>query len=229
MRILVVDDDLHIRELLDLYLQKEGYTVIHAGDGNEAIALVKEHKPDLILLDVMLPGRSGLQVCQELRSISGVNMTPIIMISAKGEDMDKITGLDIGADDYIAKPFSPREVLARVKAVLRRSSEGVTGEQREIRQGNLYINTTQWVVQVGEQRIVLTPKETELIWHFACYPNRLFSREQLLQGVWGYEYFGDARTVDVHIKRLRQKLNVAPAEGWQIRTIWGEGYKFEVE
>jgi len=225
-RILVVDDDQHIRELLELYLQKEGYQVLLAGNGNDAVDLAMEHKPDMILLDVMLPGKSGLQVCQELRSKL---RTPIIMISAKGEEMDRITGLDLGADDYIAKPFSPREVLARVKAVMRRSNENESDGQEDLRRGNLYINMTQWVVQVEGQNIVLTPKETELLWHLARYHNRLFSREQLLQSVWSYEYFGDARTVDVHIKRLRQKLSVAEAKGWQIRTIWGEGYKFEVE
>ena len=225
-RILVVDDDQHIRELLELYLQKEGYEVLLCGDGSEAVKVAVDQKPDMILLDVMLPGKSGLQVCQELRS--KVSM-PIIMISAKGEEMDRITGLDLGADDYIAKPFSPREVLARVKAVLRRSIETDGADQQELRRGNLYINMTQWVVQVDNQGIILTPKETELLWHLAKNHNRLFSREQLLQSVWGYEYFGDARTVDVHIKRLRQKLSIAEAKGWQIRTIWGEGYKFEVD
>ncbi|MCL2497790.1 MAG: response regulator transcription factor [Symbiobacteriaceae bacterium] len=224
--VLVVDDDQHIRELLHLYLSKEGYMVIHAADGDEAIALALQHKPALILLDIMLPGRSGFQVCQELRERL---TTPIIMISAKGEEIDKVTGLDLGADDYIAKPFSPREVVARVKAVLRRMAERDSGSQEEIRRGNLYLNLTQWIVQVEGHIITLTPKETELLWHLARHANRLFTREQLLQSVWGYEYFGDARTVDVHIKRVRQKLSVVPAVGWSIRTIWGEGYKFEVQ
>ena len=223
-RILIVDDDQHIRELLELYLQKEGFEAIHASDGLEAVRLAEQLHPDLILLDVMLPGKSGLQVCQELRRKLSV---PIIMISAKGEEMDRITGLDLGADDYLAKPFSPREVIARVKAVLRRSLDSETLGQEAISRGNLYINVTEWVVQVSGTTIVLTPKETELLWHLAKHANRLFSREQLLSNVWGYEYFGDARTVDVHIKRLRQKLGIVPAEGWQIKTIWSEGYKFE--
>lgn len=225
-RILVVDDDQHIRELLDLYLRKEGFSVLQAADGDEAVLAADRHKPDLILLDIMLPGKSGWQVCQELRSKSN---TPIIMISAKGEEVDKVTGLDLGADDYISKPFSPREVLARVKAVLRRSNDEAESEQEDLKRGNLYINMTQWIVQVSGQTITLTPKETELLWHLARHANQVFSREQLLENVWGYEYFGDARTVDVHIKRLREKLGVTEAEGWQIKTVWGVGYKFEVD
>ena len=224
--ILVVDDDDNIRELLDIYLRKEGFTVVQAADGSQALSLAEKHKPALVLLDIMLPGKSGWQVCQELRAKSS---TPIIMISAKGEELDKITGLDLGADDYISKPFSPKEVIARVKAVLRRSQELENTTRESLTKGNLYINMTEWVVQIDDCKIILTPKETELLWHLAKHANQVFSREQLLESIWGYEFYGDARTVDVHIKRLREKLGAVPAKGWTIRTIWSVGYKFEVE
>ena len=224
--ILVVDDDDNIRELLDIYLRKEGFTVVQASDGSQALSLAEKYKPALVLLDIMLPGKSGWQVCQELRAKSS---TPIIMISAKGEELDKITGLDLGADDYISKPFSPKEVIARVKAVLRRSQELENTTREALTKGNLYINMTEWVVQIDDCKIILTPKETELLWHLAKHSNQVFSREQLLESIWGYEFYGDARTVDVHIKRLREKLGAMPAKGWTIRTIWSVGYKFEVE
>ena len=226
LRILVVDDDQYIRELLELNLSKAGFSVVQAADGNDALVAFEKHQPDLILLDIMLPGKPGWQVCQDIRAKSNI---PIIMISAKGEEVDKVTGLDLGADDYISKPFSPREVIARINAVLRRSGDTDSNEQEDLSRGNLYINMTQWIVRVGDQNISLTPKETELLWHLARHTNHVLSREQLLGSVWGYEYYGDARTVDVHIKRLREKLGVVPAEGWQIKTIWSVGYKFEVE
>ena len=225
-KVLIVDDDPNIRELLALYLEKEGYDCHHAADGDSAIEQAKMLQPVLILLDIMLPKKDGWQVIREIRKTLDV---PVIMITAKGEEPDKITGLEIGADDYVTKPFSTKELMARIKAVMRRSQKVDMDELRqEMRFGNLYMNLAQRVVLLDDLAINLTPKETELIWFLAKNTNRVYSREQLLENVWGYEYFGDARTVDVHVKRLREKLNVAEPKGWTIKTVWGIGYKFEV-
>ncbi|MPN18837.1 Transcriptional regulatory protein SrrA [bioreactor metagenome] len=225
-KVLIVDDDPNIRELLALYLEKEGYDCHHAADGDSAIEQAKMLQPVLILLDIMLPKKDGWQVIREIRKTLDV---PVIMITAKGEEPDKITGLEIGADDYVTKPFSTKELMARIKAVMRRSQKVDLDELRqEMRFGNLYMNLAQRVVLLDDLSINLTPKETELIWFLAKNSNRVYSREQLLENVWGYEYFGDARTVDVHVKRLREKLNVTEPKGWTIKTVWGIGYKFEV-
>lgn len=224
--VLIVDDDPNIRELLELYLEKEGYDCHHAADGDEAIAKAKLLQPALILLDIMLPKKDGWQVCREIRKTLS---TPIIMITAKGEEPDKVTGLEIGADDYVTKPFSTKELMARIKAVMRRSQKLEMNEQEEeMKFGNLYMNMTQRLITINSVAVNLTPKETELLWFLAKNVNHVYSREQLLENVWGYEYFGDARTVDVHVKRLREKLNIAEPIGWLIKTVWGVGYKFEV-
>jgi len=225
-RVLIVDDDPNIRELLALYLEKEGYECHHAADGDAAIEQAKLLQPALMLLDIMLPKKDGWQVIREIRKTMDF---PVIMITAKGEEPDKVTGLEIGADDYVTKPFSTKELMARIKAVMRRSIKvDLEDQKNELRFGNLYMNLIQRVITIDDQTVNLTPKETELIWFLSKNANRVFSREQLLEHVWGYEYFGDARTVDVHIKRLREKFNVAEPRGWSIKTIWGIGYKFEV-
>ncbi|MGE5654221.1 MAG: response regulator transcription factor [Bacillota bacterium] len=224
-RILIVDDDSNIRELIDLYMTKEGYECLHAADGQEAVMMAKQYRPSLMILDIMLPKKDGWQVCQEIRRDQPI---PIIMLSAKGEEVDKVLGLELGADDYLTKPFSPRELMARVKAVLRRTSEDPTSDVETLEYGNLLINLTSREVKVDGQPVVLTPKEMELLWFLAKNVGRVFSREQLLEKVWGYEYFGDARTVDVHVKRLREKLGITEQTSWTIKTIWGVGYKFEV-
>ena len=225
--VLVADDDEKIRELLVLYLSKEGFAVEQAADGAEAILKAQQLKPGLIVLDIMMPVLDGLEVCRQVRKFSRV---PIIMLTARVEDEDRIMGLELGADDYVSKPFNPRELVARVKAVLRRSSEAVPEAQGldVLRFPQLLINRQEYVVTSSGQTVQLTNKEMELLWHMASHPGRVFSREQLLESVWGYEYFGDTRTVDTHIKRIRQKLGVQPDTPWDIKTVWGVGYKFEV-
>ncbi len=225
--VLVADDDEKIRELLVLYLSKEGFAVEQAADGAEAILKAQQLKPGLIVLDIMMPVLDGLEVCRQVRKFSRV---PIIMLTARVEDEDRIMGLELGADDYVSKPFNPRELVARVKAVLRRSSEAVPEAQGSdvLRFPQLLINRQEYVVTSSGQTVQLTNKEMELLWHMASHPGRVFSREQLLESVWGYEYFGDTRTVDTHIKRIRQKLGVQPDTPWDIKTVWGVGYKFEV-
>ncbi len=220
--VLVIDDDPHVLEIVSLYLGKEGFHVTTASDGEKALGCVETLVPDLIVLDLMLPGVDGLEVCRRIRKASSV---PIIMLTARDEDLDKILGLELGADDYITKPFNPRELVARVKAVLRRIN-GRAGEEG-ITLGNLEVNLQDYTVRLNRSEIPLTPRETELLYFLASRPGRVFSREQLLESVWGYEYFGDARTVDTHIKRLRHKLR--PAEGWGIKTVWGVGYKLELQ
>lgn len=225
IKIMVVDDDSNICELLRLYLEKEGYEAIIAENGVRALELFQKETPDLILLDVMMPQLDGWQVCRELRKSSQV---PIIMLTAKGEVFDKVLGLELGADDYVVKPFETKEVMARIKAVLRRS--GVDGQKKpkEVRFDKLSINMETFEMRVDGKPVDTPPKEMELIYHLASNPNRVFTRNQLLDEVWGYEYFGDSRTIDVHVKRLREKLN-GVSDQWTLKTIWRVGYKFEVK
>ncbi|MBO7520391.1 MAG: response regulator transcription factor [Clostridia bacterium] len=225
-KILIVDDDPNICELLRVYLNKDGFDTAIASDGEEAIESALRYKPDLILLDIMMPRLDGWQVCREVRKTSEV---PIIMLTAKGEVFDKILGLELGADDYISKPFDTKEVLARIKAVLRRSSERSKNNAiKEVRFDKLVINLTNYELIVDGEQIDTPPKELELIFHLASNPNRVYTRDQLLDEVWGFDYYGDSRTVDVHVKRLREKLeNVS--DKWSLKTVWGVGYKFEVK
>lgn len=224
-KILIVDDDENICELLRLYLEKDGYETLVAGDGQAAIESAERFAPDLILLDIMLPKLDGWQVCREIRKKSN---TPIIMLTAKGETFDKILGLELGADDYVSKPFDTKEVLARIKAVLRRTSDNDKAtEIQEVQFDKLKINLTNYELIVDGVKIDTPPKELELIFHLASKPNRVFTRDQLLDEVWGFEYYGDSRTVDVHVKRLREKLENVSDE-WSLKTVWGVGYKFEV-
>ncbi|MBQ2286282.1 MAG: response regulator transcription factor [Clostridia bacterium] len=225
-KILIVDDDENICELLRLYLEKDGFETIVANDGEQAVDYAAKYSPDLILLDIMLPKLDGWQVCREIRKSSEV---PIIMLTAKGETFDKILGLELGADDYISKPFDTKEVIARIKAVLRRSHDSEKSSQiQEVRYDKLRINLTNYELEVNGVKIDTPPKELELIYHLASNPNRVYTRDQLLDEVWGFDYYGDSRTVDVHVKRLREKLeNVS--DQWSLKTVWGVGYKFEVK
>ncbi len=224
-KILIVDDDENICELLRLYLKKDGFETIVANDGKQAVEYAKIHNPDLILLDIMLPQLDGWQVCREIRKSSEV---PIIMLTAKGETFDKILGLELGADDYITKPFETKEVVARIKAVLRRSNDNDKQNKiEEVRFDKLKINLTNYELVVDGKSIDTPPKELELIYHLASNPNRVYTRDQLLDEVWSFDYYGDSRTVDVHVKRLREKLENVSQE-WSLKTVWGVGYKFEV-
>ena len=224
-KILIVDDDVNICELLRLYLEKEGFETIVANDGENAVLAAQKHTPDLVLLDIMLPRLDGWQVCREIRKFSEM---PIIMITAKGEVFDKILGLELGADDYVTKPFDTKEIVARVKAVLRRSGDKNKKQLQEVKYDKLRVNLTNYELEVNNVKIDTPPKELELIYHLASNPNRVFTRDQLLDKVWGFDYLGDSRTVDVHVKRLREKLeNVS--EEWSLKTVWGVGYKFEVK
>ena len=226
-RILIVDDDANIAELISLYLMKECYETMIVGDGEEALKRFPEFKPNLVLLDLMLPGMDGYQVCRELRSSSQV---PIIMLSAKGEVFDKVLGLELGADDYMEKPFDSKELVARAKAVLRRykssNAPTETSNDKCVEYADLTINLTNYSVIYMGHTVEMPPKELELLYFLASSPNHVFTREQLLDQIWGYEYIGDTRTVDVHIKRLREKIK--DHANWKISTIWGIGYKFEV-
>ena len=227
-KVLVADDDEKIRELLELYLTKEGFAVIQAADGAEAILKAQQLKPDLIVLDIMMPVLDGMEVCRQVRKYSQV---PVIMLTARTEDEDRILGLELGADDYLAKPFNPRELVARVKAVLRRmahSGEEMASKDAILTFAQLTINRQEYAATSSGHTVQLTAKEMDLLWHLASHPGRVFSREQLLESIWGYEYFGDTRTVDTHIKRIRQKLEVQDDSAWDIKTVWGVGYKFEV-
>lgn len=221
-KILVVDDDKHISEVVKLYLEKEGYDVYVAQDGLEAVNMFKAVQPKLVVLDIMLPGIDGMQVCNEIRRIDN---TPIIMLSAKGEVFDKVLLLELGADDYMVKPFEPKELIARIKAVLRR-----TVQREEVGQlveyKDLTINITDYTVTYKGNKIEMPPKEIELIYYLASHPQKVFTRQQLLEQVWGFEYYGDSRTVDVHIKRIREKIG--QSDFWNIKTVWSIGYKFEV-
>jgi DNA-binding response OmpR family regulator len=228
-RILIVDDDENIAELISLYLIKECFETRIVGDGESALIAVKEFNPNLILLDLMLPGIDGYQVCREVRKEE--LQVPIIMLSAKGEVFDKVLGLELGADDYMEKPFDSKELVARVKAVLRRYKPVVAEApqpepENEVRLTDLVINRSNYSVTYRGHRVEMPPKELELLYFLASQPNHVYSREQLLDQIWGYEYVGDTRTVDVHIKRIREKIG--DHEHWKITTIWGVGYKFEL-
>ena len=227
-KILVVDDDLNICELLKLYLENDGYVVFTANDGQEAVEMFQNKTPDLVLLDIMLPKKDGWQVCREIRKTSSA---PIIMLTAKGETFDKVLGLELGADDYVVKPFDAKEVMARVKAVLRRTtgdSESTETEKKVVIYDNLEINIQNYEMKVKGVPVDTPPKELELIYHFASNPNRVYTRDQLLDEVWGFDYYGDSRTVDVHVKRLREKLE-GVSDKWCLKIVWGVGYKFETK
>ena len=224
-KILLVDDDPNIRQLVNLYLEKEGFEVVMADRGDEAVKIFKSTPPNLILLDVMLPGMDGWQVCREVRKVSNI---PIIMPTAKDETFDKVLGLELGADDYMVKPFEMKELVARIKAVLRRFQNSETPAKELVFPG-LTINISQYTVTFMGRELEMPPKELELLYFLASHPGMVFTREQLLEQVWGYDYFGDSRTVDVHVKRLREKLSAGEQMGWQIKTVWGVGYKFEVK
>ena len=223
--VLVVEDDRNIAELLQMYLEKEGYAVTVAADGGQGLSAFRAGKPDLVLLDVMMPVMDGWAVCRAIRAESS---TPVIMLTAKGETDDKVAGLKQGADDYITKPFEMKEVLARIEAVLRRTS-GVTAEKkaRRLTFDKLVIDMDSFELIVDGKKVDTPPKEMELLFYLASSPNRVYTRNQLLDEVWGFDYFGDSRTVDVHVKRLREKLEGIEA-GWSLKTVWGVGYKFEV-
>jgi len=220
---MVVDDEKNICELIRLYLEKEGFAVTIANNGSDAIAMIRQNRPDLVLLDIMMPVIDGWEVCRQVREFSQV---PIIMLTAKGETFDKVMGLDLGADDYIVKPFDTKEVVARVKAVLRRT---VTEEDSgEVVYDKLVVNIDRYELRVDGKVIDTPPKELELLYHLAKNPNHVYTRDQLLDEVWGFEYFGDSRTIDVHVKRLREKLE-GVSDQWSLKTVWGVGYKFEVK
>lgn len=224
-KIMIVDDDRNICELLRLYIEKEGFETAIANDGKAAVQMFDSVNPDLMLLDIMLPELDGWQVCREIRKISTI---PIIMLTAKDETFDKVLGLELGADDYMTKPFDPKELIARIKAVMRRTQTAVAPE-RELAFPNLVINMSTYLVTYNGKDIEMPPKEIELLYFLAAHPNKVFTRDQLLEQVWGFDYFGDSRTVDVHIKRIREKLPGSEEYGWQIKTVWSVGYKFEVK
>ncbi|SDI76089.1 DNA-binding response regulator, OmpR family, contains REC and winged-helix (wHTH) domain [Proteiniclasticum ruminis] len=228
MNLLIADDHKQITSILSDYAKKEGYTVSIANDGKEALSMFSKNTFDLVLLDVMMPEMDGFQVCREIRKTSTV---PIIMVTARGEDFERIMGLDMGADDYIVKPFSPGEVMARIRAILRRISPDLKESQDKniLHYDNLTINIEEFTVLVENEPVSLTKKEIEILYTMAKNPNKLFTRDNLLNSLWGYDYFGDARTVDSHIKRLRAKLDSCHHPNWEIKTVWGMGYKFEVE
>ena len=228
-KILIVDDDNNIAELISLYLTKECYDTKIVNDGEQALIAFEHYKPNMLLLDLMLPGIDGYQVCREIRAKSDV---PIIMLSAKGEVFDKVLGLELGADDYILKPFDSKELVARVKAVLRRFQPAkpeayASVNIKCVEYPGLIVNLSNYSVTYDGQQIDMPPKELELLYFLASSPNQVFTREQLLDNIWGYEYVGDTRTVDVHVKRLREKIKDKPT--WRIATVWGSGYKFEVK
>lgn len=223
-KILIVEDEANIRELLRLYLEREGYTVLEAENGVEGIKKWKSDKPDMLLLDVMMPVMDGWAVCREIRAESDV---PIIMLTAKGETADRVSGLEMGADDYIVKPFEVKELLARVHAVLRRTGDDGKPKSKKLTFDKLVINLDSYELIVDGKKIDTPPKEMELLYHLAATPNRVYTRNQLLDEVWGFDYFGDSRTVDVHIKRLREKIENVSSQ-WALKTVWGVGYKFEL-
>ena len=223
-KVLIADDDSNISELIKVYFEKDGFETVTARNGKEAVELFKSEAPSIVILDVMMPEMDGWQVCREIRRVSNI---PIIMLTAKGETFDKELGLELGADDYMVKPFDPKELIARVKAVLRRSETKEASTEKELVFPNLTINLTNYELKINGNITEVPPKELELLYFLASNPNRVFTREQLLEQVWGFDYFGDSRTVDVHIKRLREKLEGAESN-WQLKTVWGVGYKFEV-
>lgn len=224
LKLLIVDDNKQITSILEEYAKKEGYQTLIAFDGEQAMDLFEKEKPDIVLLDVMMPKKDGFAVCREIRRTSNA---PIIMITARGEDFEKIMGLENGADDYIVKPFSPGEVMARIKAIMRRITHEGTKAQ-VFTYDNLTVNLDDYTVTIDGNDLALTKKEIEILWTLANSSNKVFSRDSLLDSLWGYDYFGDNRTVDSHIKRLRSKLSEFPHPNWEIKTIWGVGYKFEV-
>ncbi len=228
--ILIADDNADITKILAAYTEKEGYNPVVAKDGEEAVKLFKESEPVAVLLDVMMPKIDGYEVCRMIRAESNV---PVILVTARGEDFERIMGLDIGADDYIVKPFSPSEVMARIRAVLRRMSPEKTSgnsDNKNVKKiDNLEINLDEYSLYIGGEKISLTKKEIETMWTLAENPNKVFTRDNLLDSLWGFDYFGDSRTVDSHIKRLRAKLDTVPHPNWRIKTIWGMGYKFDTE
>lgn len=226
-KVLIVDDEANICELIRLYVEKEGYSAIIATDGAKAVEKFTEEKPDIVLLDIMLPVKDGWQVCREIRAVSD---TPIIMLTAKGETFDKVLGLELGADDYIVKPFEPKELIARMKAVLRRAETRPAPQQEssgELVFDGLGISRETYEIYLDGKKIEMPPKEFELLYFLAKNKNRVYTRDQLLDEIWGYEFFGDSRTVDVHIKRIREKIE-SEGKNWQLKTVWGVGYKFEV-
>ncbi len=223
-QILLVDDDPNIRELVNLYLTREGYDVTQAARGDEALKIFKNKAPSLVLLDVMLPGMDGWQVLSEMRKVSNI---PVIMLTAKDETFDKVLGLELGADDYIVKPFEMKELLARIKAVIRRYQTSDAPDKELVFPG-LTVNISQYAVTYKGKPLDMPPKELELLYFLASRPGAVFTREQLLGQVWGYDYFGDSRTVDVHVKRLREKLSGSEDYGFSIKTVWGVGYKFDL-
>ena len=226
-KVLVADDEAQIRNILSIYLKKEGFDVVEAADGAEALVKVQSDKPDIIILDIMMPVMDGLEVCKQVRKISDI---PIIMLTAKDEDDDRILGLEIGADDYITKPFNTREVVARVNAVLRRSGQTIATSGKQVLEfPDLMINLSEYRVVAFGKEVTFTAKEMELLWCLASHPGIVFSRNQLLETIWGYTYYGDTRTVDTHIKRVRHKLNIPKDSKWDILTVWGVGYKFEAK
>lgn len=225
-KILIVDDDKNICDLLRIYLEKEGYSTIISYNGEEAMVKFNALNPNIVLLDIMLPGMNGWQICREIRKVSSV---PILILTAKGEVFDKVLGLELGADDYIVKPFDTKEVLARIKAVTRRTSLMPSGnDNKELFYDNLHINLSRYVLKVKGKVVDTPPKELELLFFLASNPNRVYTRDQLLDEVWGFEYYGDSRTIDVHIKRLRAKLE-GVSDKWTLKTVWGVGYKFECD
>ena len=225
-RILVADDDRSVHETLGLYFRREEYQMLSAFDGEEAIEMMRKSRPDIIVLDIMMPKKDGLMVCREIRRESNV---PIIMLSAKADEFDRLLGLELGADDYIAKPYSPREVVARIKAVLRRLRDSREQDQvTHLVVGNLDIDMNAYIVKLDDQQVACTPKEIEILWTLAGNPGMVFSREHLLQSIWGYDFLGDTRAVDSHIKRIRAKI-CSESNGWDIKTVWGVGYRFEVD
>ena len=221
---LVIEDDKNIAELLRLYLEKDGFEVIIAGDGGKGLQLATDEHPDVVLLDIMLPVMDGWQVCREIRTSSDV---PIIMLTAKGETYDKVSGLEMGADDYVTKPFEVKELIARIHAVMRRREGGDSPAAKRLEYDKLIINLDSYELIVDGKKVDTPPKELELLYHLAASPNRVFTRNQLLDEVWGFDYFGDSRTVDVHIKRLREKIENVSSQ-WALKTVWGVGYKFEL-
>ena len=222
-RILVIDDDENISKVIRLYLEKEGMEVLLAADGKTGLELFSKDNPDLVLLDIMMPEMDGIEVIKNIRRDSAV---PVIMLTAKGDTFDKVLALELGADDYSVKPFEPKELIARIKAVIRRS-ENAPEQEDTIRYENIEISLSKYTVVYCGKKLELPPKELELLYFLASHPNKVFTREQLLQKVWEFDFYGDSRTVDVHIKRLREKLGEQPS--WQIKTVWGVGYKFEVQ
>ena len=223
--VLIVEDDNNIAELLRLYLEKEGYATLVASDGGAGLEQFRQHHPDIVVLDVMMPVMDGWEVCRAIRQTD--KKTPIIMLTAKGETTDKVSGLKMGADDYITKPFEMKEVLARIEAVLRRTGGEEESSERRLVFDKLIIDLDAFELIVDGKRVDTPPKEMELLYHLASSPNRVYTRNQLLDEVWGFDYFGDSRTVDVHIKRLREKLE-GVSDQWTLKTVWGVGYKFEV-